>query len=166
MLAGVEASTDGSSLFAGSSRTCCCSNRGRHELPGGSSDLQGQRCQRGEVVAALPRDGERSGAQSWRPAALCAARPAGLAAGAVGGEARHHAACAGCGTGGARDQGELLRRLALLRARRYQLQKKACTPANKTVPTSPGDGRSGESIKGGLILLAWSSSTRRGPRPT
>jgi transposase len=30
--------------------------------------------------------------------------------------------------------------------------KKACTPASRIVPTSPGDGRNGKSIKGGLIL--------------
>lgn len=44
--------------------------------------------------------------------------------------------------------------------------KKACTPASRIAPTSLGGGRSGESTKGGLILLAWSSSTRPGPRPT
>lgn len=48
------------------------------------------------------------------------------------------------------------------RARRHQFQK-ACTPASRIVPTSPGDGRNRKSIKGGLILPAWSSSTRPGP---
>ena len=44
--------------------------------------------------------------------------------------------------------------------------KKACTPASRIVPTSPGGGRNGESIKGGLILPGSSSSTRPGPRLT
>ena len=44
--------------------------------------------------------------------------------------------------------------------------KKAYTPASRSVPTSPGDGPNGKSIKGGLILPAWSSSTRPGPKPT
>jgi len=44
--------------------------------------------------------------------------------------------------------------------------KKACTPANRIVRTSPGGGRNGESIKGGLIRPAWSSSMTPGPKPT
>jgi transposase len=44
-------------------------------------------------------------------------------------------------------------------------KKKACTPASRTAPTSPGGGRSGRSIKAGLIRRASSSSTRPGPRP-
>jgi len=44
--------------------------------------------------------------------------------------------------------------------------KKACTPASRIVPTSPGGGRNGESIKDGLILPGWSSSTKPGPKPT
>ena len=44
--------------------------------------------------------------------------------------------------------------------------KKACTPASRIVPTSRGVGRSGRSIKAGLIPRASSSSTRPGPRPT
>ena len=61
---------------------------------------------------------------------------------------------------------ELLRGLALLRARRDQLQKKACTPASRIGPTSPGGARNGGSIRVGSIRPAWSSSTRPGPRPT
>jgi transposase len=53
-----------------------------------------------------------------------------------------------------------------LRARGHQLQKKACKPANRIVRTSPGGGRNGESIKGGLIRPAWSSSMTPGPKPT
>ena len=54
----------------------------------------------------------------------------------------------------------------LLRARRPQLQKKACTPASRIGRTSPGGARNGKNIKGGLIPRAWSLSTRPGPRPT
>jgi transposase len=63
-------------------------------------------------------------------------------------------------------QGELLRGLALLRARRHQLQKKACTPASRIGQTWQDGAHSGRSIKGGLILRTWCSSTRLGPRPT
>jgi len=45
-------------------------------------------------------------------------------------------------------------------------KKKACTPASRIVPTWPDDGRNGKNIKDGLTRRAWSSSTRRGPRPT
>ena len=44
-------------------------------------------------------------------------------------------------------------------------KKKACTPASRIAPTSPGGGRNGKSIKGGLIRRGWSSSTKPGPRP-
>jgi transposase len=44
--------------------------------------------------------------------------------------------------------------------------KKVCTPASRIDPTRRGGGRSGKGTKGGLILPAWSSSTRPGPRPT
>src|SRR5213075_2267617 len=118
------------------------------------------------AVAAVSRDGKRGGPQGWRPAALCTGRRAGLAAGAALREARHYASGAGGGTGRARDQSELLRGLAFFRARRDQLQKKACTPASRIAPTSPGDERSGRSTKGGLIPPVSSSSTRLGPRPT
>jgi transposase len=45
-------------------------------------------------------------------------------------------------------------------------KKKACTPASRIVPTSHGGGHDGSDTKIGLILPAWSSSTRPGPRPT
>ena len=45
-------------------------------------------------------------------------------------------------------------------------KKKACTPASRIVPTWPDDGHNGKSIKDGLTRRAWSSSMRRGPRPT
>ena len=45
-------------------------------------------------------------------------------------------------------------------------KKKACTPANRIVPTSPGGAPGGRNIRVGLTPRAWSSSTRPGPRPT
>ena len=44
--------------------------------------------------------------------------------------------------------------------------KKACTPASRIAPTSPGGGLGGSSIRAGLTRDAWCSSTRPGPRPT
>ena len=129
-------------------------------------DLQGQCGECGEVVATVPGDRERGGAQSRWSAALCAGRRANVAAGAPFREARHHIAGARRGARRAGNQGEPLRGLALLRARRHQLQKKACTPASRIAPTSHGGGRSGRSIKAGLIPRVSSSSTRPGPRPT
>src|SRR5436189_4044225 len=139
----MEASIYGPSLFAGFAGTGGWCGRCRSIVPRGCGDLQGQRGQRSEVVAAVARDGKRGGPQGGRPAALCAGRRAGLAAGAALREARHYASGAGGGTGRARDQSELLRGLAFFRARRDQLQKKACTPASRIAPTSPGDERSG-----------------------
>ena len=45
-------------------------------------------------------------------------------------------------------------------------KKKACTPASRIAPMSPGGERNGSVIKAGLIRTASSSSTRPGPRPT
>jgi len=44
--------------------------------------------------------------------------------------------------------------------------KKLCSPPSRIDRTWQGAGRSGRSIKIGLIQRAWSSSTRPGPRPT
>jgi hypothetical protein len=54
-----------------------------------SCDLQGGRCQCGEMVAAFPGNRERSGAQGWWQAALCVAGTAELASGPLGREAGH-----------------------------------------------------------------------------
>src|SRR5436190_358017 len=87
----MEASIYGPSLFAGFAGTGGWCGRCRSIVPRGCGDLQGQRGQRSEVVAAVSRDGKRGGPQGWRPAALCAGRRAGLAAGAALREARHYA---------------------------------------------------------------------------
>src|SRR5690606_14112206 len=66
--------------------------------------------------------------------ALRAGGGTGLASQALGREAGHHLACAGGGAGRARDRGELLRGVALLRARRHQLQKKSLRASEQDRP--------------------------------
>jgi hypothetical protein len=56
--------------------------------------------------------------------------------------------------------------LAVLRPRGRQLQKKRCSPASRTGPTSRAEGQAGKGIRERLILPASSSSMRPGPRPT
>lgn len=141
----------------------CCGGCGRRELPVGGN-LQGQRCRRSEGVAAVPGDGSAAAHKVGGRRALCTAGQGNWLLGALGRKAGHHAAAADGRAFGTRDQGELLRGLAPLQARRHQLQK-TCTPASRIIPTSPGDGRSRKNINGGLILPAWSSSTRPVPRP-
>jgi len=53
-----------------------------------------------------------------------------------------------------------------VRAEKLSFKKKPWSPANGTVPTSREGGRSGQSIRAGSNLSAWSSSMRPGPRPT
>src|SRR5919202_570735 len=43
-------------------------------------------------------------------------------------------------------------------------KKRACTPANRTAPTSPAGASDGRNTRAGLAPNAWSSSTRPGPR--
>ena len=45
-------------------------------------------------------------------------------------------------------------------------KKRACTPANRTVPTSPAGASDGRHTRAGSTPNAWSLSTRPGPRPT
>ena len=103
-------------------------------LPGGGGDLRGERCERGEVVAAVPGDGQRGGLQGRRPAALCAGRRARLAAGADRREAGPDVAGARGRAGRARHRGELLRGLALLRARRASASKKSLHASEQDRP--------------------------------
>ena len=44
-------------------------------------------------------------------------------------------------------------------------KKKACTPVNRTAPTSPVGGPSGRNTRAGLTPNAWCSSTKPGLRP-
>jgi len=66
----------------------------------------------------------------------------------------------------ARPQGRLPDSVEFCPRREVELQKKPWSPANGTVPTSREGGRSGQSIRAGSNLSAWSSSMRPGPRPT
>jgi hypothetical protein len=52
MLAGVEASIDGPSLFTGFAGTCCGGGGSRRELPLGGGQLPRERGDRGQVIAA------------------------------------------------------------------------------------------------------------------
>jgi transposase len=45
-------------------------------------------------------------------------------------------------------------------------KKRACTPANRTAPTSPADASNGRNTRAGLTPNTWSLSTRLGPRRT
>ena len=45
-------------------------------------------------------------------------------------------------------------------------KKRACTPANRTAPTSPAGASGGVNTRAGLTPNGWSLSTRPGPRPT
>ena len=128
--------------------------------------FQGERGECGEVVAAVPCDRQCGSPEARMAAALRGGQRERVAAGAVGREARSHLAGAAGRACRAWAQGELLRGLALLRARGHQLQKKACSPASRIGPTSPDGALNGRTIRAGLIRRAWSSSTRLGPRPT
>ena len=63
-------------------------------------------------------------------------------------------------------EGRLSLGLELRPRREAELQKKPWSPANAIVLTSRAGERNGQSIRAALILSAWSSSTRPGPRPT
>ena len=73
---------DAESLFARSSGTRRCGGGGWGELPRSRQDLQGQRRERGEVVATVSRHRQRGGEAGGRRAAQLLGRPARLAPGA------------------------------------------------------------------------------------
>jgi transposase-like protein len=79
---------------------------------------------------------------------------------------RLHPARSGRGAGRARAEGRLSDGLELRSRGAAELQKKPSSPANGIAPTSHVGGRNGASIRAALMLPAWSSSTRPGPRPT
>jgi transposase len=53
-----------------------------------------------------------------------------------------------------------------LRAEGLTFKKKPCGPPSRTDPTGPASASAGSATRDGLIPLAWSSSTRPGPKPT
>ena len=77
-----------------------------------------------------------------------------------------HLARAGGRARRARAEGRLPVGVGVRPRREAELQKKASSPANAIVLTSPAGARNGRSIRAASILSAWSSSTRPGPRPT
>jgi hypothetical protein len=162
---GLGASIDGETLFIGSTRTGrgVCNGRPFAAEDGGA--VWGERCQRGEVVAAFPGDRERSSKADGRSSAAPAGGRARLAVGADRGETGPHSAGGHGRAGRTRRCGELRRGMGVFRQRRDHVQKKACTPASRTAPTSPATEPSGRSIKAGLTPSAWCSSMKPGPRP-
>ena len=163
---GLGASIDGETLFEGSSGPGCRFGCGGSLVPGDGGAVWGERGQRGEVVPALAGDREYGGVSDGRLAAALAEERAAVASGADCGEAGPDVASGGERAGRTRHPGELRRGVAVLRSRRDHVQKKACTPASKTGPTSPGGAPDGNGIRAGLTRGAWYSSTRLGPRPT
>jgi hypothetical protein len=163
---GLGASIDGKTLFDGFAGSCRGFGSWRSLVPGDGGAVWSERCQRCEVVSALAGERERGAVPDGRLAAAVAEERAGVAIGADRREAGPDLAGGDGRAGGARHPGKLWRGVAVLRPRRDHVQKKACTPANKTGPTSHAGGCGGRSIRAGLIRAAWSSLMRPGPRPT
>jgi hypothetical protein len=173
--------SNGTTLFTGSARSGGCRGGERSYLPDDSGAVWGQRCQRGQVVAALAGHRQCRGQADGWAAAAAAERRARVA---VGADRRK----AGPDPG--------LRRGRLLRAVVAELAgrgtparygavwrffaregisfKKSWHASEQSLPrrrpgiasTSPAGGRGGRCIRAGLIRGAWCSSTKLGPRPT
>lgn len=156
----------GKTLFTGPSGSGGWFGSGGADMPGDGGVVRGERGQRGEVVAALADDRQRGGEADGRLEAAHVVARAGMAVGADRREAGPDVARGGGRAQRARHAGELRRGVALFQARGDQLQKKACSPASRTAPTSPAGAAGGGSIRAGLIRAVWCSSTRPGPRPT
>ncbi len=163
---GLGASIDGETLFAGSSGPGGGVCHGGPLAPQDGGAVRGEHCQRGEVVAAFSGERQRRGPADGRSPAAPAGGRARLAVGADRGETGPHLAGGHGRVGQARDRRELRRGVGVFCQRRDHVQKKACTPASRTAPTSRAGGLGGSSIKAGLTPSAWCSSTRPGPRPT
>src|SRR5258705_12844155 len=101
--------------------------------------------ERGEVVAALSRDRQRSGVPDGRSAAATADRRAGLAPGADRREAGPHLASGGGRAGRARPCGELRRGMAGAPPPGGAAPKKKTTPPGQSPPAAaPRRGPVGE----------------------
>jgi hypothetical protein len=163
---GLGASIDGKTLFDGFARSCGWLGGVGSFVPGDGGAVWGERCQRGEVVSALAGDGKCGAVSDGRVAAAVVEERAGMAVVADRREAGPDLAGGDGRAGRARHPGELRGGVAVLRPRRGDVQKKACTPASKTGRTSRCGGCGGRSTKAGLIHGAWCSSTKLGPKPT
>src|SRR5712671_771840 len=104
---GWGASIDGETLFTGSSGSGCGLGCRRSLVSGDGGVVWGERGQRGEVVAAFPRDRQRSGQEDGRLEATAAEERADVAAGADCGEAGPDVARGGGRALRARHAGEL-----------------------------------------------------------
>jgi hypothetical protein len=171
--------SNGTTLFTGSARSGGCCGGERSYLPDDSGAVWGQRCQPGQVVAALAGHRQCRGQADGRRAAAAAEAREGVAAGADRRKAGP-------------DPG--LRRGRLLRAVVAELAERG-TPARygavwrffaregsalksrhaseQSLPrrrpgiasTSPAGAPDARHIRAGLIRSAWYSSTKLGPRP-
>src|SRR5260370_41206833 len=74
--------SNGKTLFARPSGSGCRLGCRRTQVPGDGGAIWGERCQRGEVVAAVSGDRQRGGRADGRVEAVAAAERAGGAAGA------------------------------------------------------------------------------------
>src|SRR6202030_2600468 len=102
-------------------------------VSGDGGAVWGERGQCGEVVPALARNRKSGGVpDGWQETSGAGGR-AGMVVGADRGQTGPDIAR----LGGAGHLGELQRSVEFLRRGRNQLQKKACTPANRIAPTSP-----------------------------
>src|SRR3979411_3232465 len=100
------ASIDGKTLFTGSSGPGGRLGWRGSLMPGDSGAIRRERGERGEVVAAFPRDRQRGGIQDGRLAATAAEERAGMAVGADRRETGPDVAGGGGRAGGARHAGE------------------------------------------------------------
>src|SRR5262249_23569569 len=118
MWAGVGGpASNGKTLFAGSSGSCGWFSDERPFVSGDGSAVRGERCQRGEVDAALARDRQCGRQADGRLEAAVAQARARMAIGAARRETGSDLTRGGGRAGRAWDAGELWRGVALLQVR-------------------------------------------------
>ena len=129
---------DGKTLFAGPAGACDWLGCERPHVPGDGGAVWGECGQRCEVVAALARIAEKPDLTLRAVVAELAERGTPASYGAVWRFFKHEG---------------------------ISFKKKACTPVNRTAPTSPVGGPSGRNTRAGLTPSVWCSSTKLGLRP-
>jgi hypothetical protein len=165
MLAGEEASIDGSTLFDGPKRARgrCCRDR-RRVVQCGCRAIWDRRQHGGQMAATTPPDGKRCTWSNGRPQAeVHCRRASGLADHPVSLRCLH-APRVGWRVGATRPEGRLPLSVGLRSRRGAQLQKKPRSPASKIDPTSRVADGLGAATSNGLIPPAWFLSMRPGPR--
>ena len=136
------------------------------DLPGDGGAVWGERCQCGEVVAALAADRQRGAGQDGRSPQpiLLSEREWLLARMAEKPDLTLRALVAELDERGVRaSYGAVWR---FFEREGISFKKNPVRQRAGSAVDSPGGERSGRSIRAGLIPGAWSSSTRPGPRPT